>query len=112
MQDDDDEGSATDEIDEGYDRHALSDYDSGEASDVAHQPDEEWEGVQDDESRNTHTLSGKAYGGLRKNDDDEDMASEASSSPSEYPSHQPEGLYSETKAGFRIHVDDAVEDAH
>lgn len=113
MQDDDDEeGSATDEIDEGYDRHALSDYDSNEASDVVHQPDDEWEGVQDDESRNTHTLSGKAYGGLRQDDDDEDMASEASSSPSEYPSRQPEGLYSETKAGFRIHVDDEVENAY
>lgn len=113
--DDDEEGSATDEVgqDEGYDRHALSDYDSDEASDVGHQPDEDvWEGVQDDESRNA--LVGKAVVRLRQGDDenDDDMASEASSSPSEYPSRQPGGSYSETKAGFRIHVDEEVEDAH
>ena len=116
MQDEDDEdGSATDEIEEGYDRHALSDYDSDEPGDITHQPDEEWEGVQEDESRNTHTLSGRASGGLRhdhNDNDDEDVASEASSSPSEYPSRQPEGVYSETKAGFRIHVDEEVHDAY
>lgn len=120
--DEDEEGSATDEIDEGYDRHALSDYDSDEASGAGdgHQPDEEWEGVQDDESRNTHTLASKTFSGLRQDDEDEDgdgdgdedMASEASSSPSEYPSRQPEGSYDLAKAGFRIHVDEEVEDAH
>jgi hypothetical protein len=113
--DDDEEGSATDEVelDEGYDQKALSDYDSDEASDVGHRPDEDaWEGVQDDESRNA--LVAKAVGGLRQGNDenDEDMASDASSSPSEYPSRQPEGSYSETKSGFRIHVDEEVEDAY
>ncbi|KAG0652356.1 hypothetical protein D0Z07_1180 [Hyphodiscus hymeniophilus] len=111
--DSDEEGSATDEVDvdEGYDRHALSDYDSDEGSDVPHQPDEDvWEGVQDDESKNA---LGKTTG-LRHgdDDDDDDMASEASSSPSEYPSRQPEAFYSETKAGFRIHVDEEVQDGH
>jgi hypothetical protein len=110
LQDDDEEdGSATDEVqaDEGYDRHALSDYDSDEASDGGHQPDEDvWEGVQDDESRNV----GKVRGLRQDGNDDDAMASEASSLPSEYPSRQPE-VYSETKAGFRIHIDDEVEDA-
>ena len=112
--DDDEDGSATDEVEldenEGYDRHALSDYDSEEASDAGHQPDDDvWEGVQEDESRTA--LVGKTVG-LRQNEDaDEGMASDASSGPSEYPSRQPEGLYSETKAGFRIHVDEEVEDA-
>lgn len=113
--DDDEEGSATDEVelDEGYDQNALSDYDSAEASNVGHRPDEDvWEGVQDDESRNA--LVSKAAGSLGQgaDDNDEDMVSEASSSPSEYPSRQPEGSYSETKAGFRIHVDEEVEDAY
>lgn len=111
--DDDEEGSATDEVelDEGYDRHALSDYDSDEASDVGHQPDDDvWEGVQEDESRNA--LVGKTLGLRQDKGVDEDMASEASSLPSEYPSRQPEGLYSETKAGFRIHIDEEVENAY
>ena len=108
--DDDEEGSATDEVelDEGYDGHALSDYDSEEASDVGHLPDEDvWEGVQDDESRNalTKTTAGLRPGNVGAN---EDMASEASSLPSEYPSRQPEASYSAAKAGFRIHVDEEI----
>jgi hypothetical protein len=117
MQDDDDEdGSATDEVelDEGYDQNALSDYDSDGASDVGHQPDEDaWEGVQDDESRNA--IVGKTVGGLRQGRDEnvnEDVASEASSSPSEYPSRQPKSVYLKDKAGFRIHVDEEIEDGY
>jgi hypothetical protein len=113
QRDDDEDGSATDELelDEGYEGHALSDYDSNEAIDAYHQPDDDvWEGVQDDGSRST--FLDKASGGLKQEDDvEEDMVSEASSLPSEYPSRQPEGFFSETKAGFRIHVDEEVKDS-
>ena len=132
-------GSAADELEmerdeEGYDGHALSDYDSqghgngiGASDGDAHQQVDEdvWEGVQDDESRNV--LAAKTTTTFRLTRDgitdagevvdvdvDEDMASEASSLPSEYPSRQPERegslpVYSETKAGFRIHVDEEAE---
>jgi hypothetical protein len=47
-------------------------------------------------------------GGLRPAE--EDSEDEGSSCPSEYPSHQPRGLVSgDTKAGFRIHVDEEAE---
>ncbi len=103
-------GSTTEELngfedeETGYEERALSDYDSDQASDQGslelgqRQVDEEWEGVQD--------LDG---------DQEEEEEGTESSTPSEYPSTQPmrqveTPLFSGTKAGFRIHVDEGEVD--
>jgi hypothetical protein len=109
--DDDEQGSTTDDfnVEEGYDQNALSDYDSDEGS--GHQPDDEWEGVQDDgvmtgyESR---TIVGKAGAVVSLRQSEEDGDSEAGSHPSEYPSTQPSGFHAEAKVPFQIYeeVDD------
>ncbi len=108
---------ATDQIEfeteeTGYEARALSDYDSDEEDGSvelgqARQIDEEWEGVQDDAHPGDEFLPS----GLR-NDDEE--GTEGSSVPSEYPStqqprHVEAPLFSGTKAAFRIHVDEEVD---
>jgi hypothetical protein len=110
-------GSTTDEMgfegeETGYEARALSDYDSDEEDESVElgqerQVDEEWEGVQDDGHPDQFPCSGAWK-------EDEENASEGSSVPSERPSiQQPRQqveapLFSGTKAGFRIHVDEEV----
>lgn len=101
-------GSTTEEVgfeeeETGYEERALSDYDSYEEEGSLElgmgqerQVDEEWEGVQDQ-------------------DVEEDGEGSENSTPSEYPSTQPmrqveSPLFSGTKAGFRIHVDEGEGD--
>lgn len=111
---DDEKGSTTDAF-SGGEGNALSDYDydsNFDASEAQRQPPEdEWEGVQDQsellerESRPADRL----FDGSQ-HPDEEGSEAESSSCPSEYPSHQPAGQVSgDTKAGFRIHVDEEVE---
>lgn len=119
---DDDRGSTTDDfnIEEGYENHALSDFESDAGSpELGHeaQVDDEWDGVQDDVlhgqgKAHESQVAGKVSGlvGLRHEEVDDDQASEASSQPSEYPSTQQHSdLYASTKAGFRIHVDEEID---
>jgi hypothetical protein len=103
-------GSTTDEVrseddETGYEERALSDFDSyekdgtGESVDLGMGQHEEWEGVQD----------------LGVEDDVEEEEDGSESTPSEYPSTQPmrqiePPLFSGTKAGFRIHVDEDESD--
>jgi hypothetical protein len=109
---DDERGSTTEEFQGGEEYHALSDYDSSasegsEAQD--HQPEDSWEGVQDigESHENESRIVGSVVEGLRQDNED---SGEGSECPSEYPSTQPEHLVSgDTKAGFRIHVDDEIE---
>lgn len=97
------QGSTTNDSEiDGGERNALSDYDSeAEINDgvADHGHQDEWQGVGDNDS----LLRGEKAAG----DDDSD------SCPSEYPStQQPPALFessADTKAGFRIHVDDEVE---
>lgn len=102
---DGEQGSTTNDSSvDGGERNALSDYDSdrNDAENPEDQIDDEWEGVQDDDALGF----GKAAS-LRRDDDDSD------SCPSEYPStQQPQALFdgSKTQAGFRIHIDDEVDD--
>jgi hypothetical protein len=115
-------GSTTDQIEfateeTGYEARALSDYDSDEERGSVElgqerQLDEEWKGVQDD-AANSSFHSGLGPLGLKN--DDKDNASDGSSVPSVYPStQQPRQvdtpLFSGTKAGFKIHVDEEVDD--
>lgn len=107
---DDEPGSTTEEF-EGGEHNALSDYDSYDSEKQSHQREDEWEGVQDlselpeSESR---MIGMRINGSLRPAE--EHSEDEGSSCPSEYPSHQPRGLVSgDTKAGFRIHVDEEAE---
>ena len=99
-------GSTTDEVrseddETGYEERALSDFDSYEKDGTEESVElgmgqhEEWEGVQD----------------LGVEDDVEEEEDVSESTPSEYPSTQPmrqiePPLFSGTKAGFRIHVDE------
>jgi hypothetical protein len=103
-------GSTTDEVrseddETGYEERALSDFDSyeedgtGESVELGMGQHEEWEGVQD----------------LGVEDDVEEEEDGSESTPSEYPSTQPmrqiePPLFSGTKAGFRIHVDEDESD--
>jgi hypothetical protein len=111
---DDEQGSTTDAF-SGGERNALSDYDydsNFDASEAQRQPPEdEWEGVQDYSElldRESRPAGRLFDGSLRP--DEEGSEAESSSCPSEYPSHQPAGQVSgDTKAGFRIHVDEEVE---
>ncbi|TAQ89209.1 hypothetical protein B7494_g2501 [Chlorociboria aeruginascens] len=106
----DDRGSTTDDLnmEEGYEQNALSDYDSEASSrNPSHQPDDEWEGVEDDyESRSVDksTILRQIHDGIDMEDDESD----GNSQPSEYPStQQPVDMYVSSNAtGFRIHVDD------
>lgn len=85
-------GSTTDNESEigGGEKNALSDFDA-----------DEWEGVEEHDSRIAGTIES-----LRQ--ENEDSGSE--SCPSEYPSTQPEVSGNAcTKAGFRIHVDDEID---
>ncbi|KAF4630445.1 hypothetical protein G7Y89_g7695 [Cudoniella acicularis] len=120
-------GSTTDEFNleaeesGGWEQNALSDFDSGTsnagAEDTggyqAHQPDEEWQGVDDlgDKAGACDSrLVGKAASqSLRHdvNEVEEDAQSDVSSQPSEYPSTQ-QGLFSGPKTGFKIHVDEEI----
>jgi hypothetical protein len=112
-EDEEDMGSATDEFNleaeesQGWEQNALSDYEPEfESDDEAHQLDDEWEGVQDVDEGCESGIVGKT--GLRQvADDNEDAQSDA---PSEYPSTQ-QGLLASPKAGFKIHVDDEVDEA-
>jgi hypothetical protein len=101
----DEQGSTTEEF-EGGEQNALSDYDSG--SSKGHSEDE-WEGVQDPvevQESGTRVL-GMVVSGSSWRNEDEESDDDGSSCPSEYPSNQPIGLVpGETKAGFRIHVDE------
>lgn len=104
-------GSTTDEMgfdaeETGYEDHALSDYDSDEGSvelGQERQVDEEWAGVQDE----------GLHSGARDGDEDGEGSEDGVSS--EYPSTQEPRqveapLFSGTKAGFRIHVDEEADD--
>ncbi|RDL37647.1 uncharacterized protein BP5553_05080 [Venustampulla echinocandica] len=124
--DDDELGSTTDELDLGVDesggweQNALSDYEP-EPSDEeaskhsdsfqARQLDDEWEGVQDLEDGSR--LPGR-FGSIREvaghsaDVDRDDAQSDASSQPSEYPSTQYD-MFSRSKAGFKIHVDEEAD---
>jgi hypothetical protein len=112
-EDEKDMGSATDEFNlgaeesQGWEQNALSDYEPEfESDDEARQLDDEWEGVQDVYEGCESGTAGKT--GLRQvANDNEDAQSDA---PSEYPSTQ-QGLLASPKAGFRIHVDDEVDEA-
>jgi hypothetical protein len=112
-EDEDGQGSTTDNAESGYEANALSDYDSDGASDQEQerQVDDEWEGVQDEgltTAYESRTI-GKAIGGGLRREHEDDEGSEASSQPSEYPStQQPEGLgtFSGPKTEFKIHVDE------
>jgi hypothetical protein len=108
---DEEQGSTTEEF-EGGERNALSDdYDSEGSEQLSRQPEDEWEGVQDHselQESDSRILGMFINGSLRP--DEEESEGEGSSCPSEYPSHQPAGLVSgDTKAGFRIHVDEDLE---
>jgi len=106
----------------GGERNALSDYEEEAvdgADDHGHQVEDEWEGVQDEEARESFGSSGFAVS-LRHDGQAEELDRESDSCPSEYPSTQQphdqskEAFSSgsrdgETKAGFRIHVDEEVE---
>jgi hypothetical protein len=99
-------GSTTDEVrseddETGYEERALSDFDpyeedgTGESVELGMGQHEEWKGVQD----------------LGVEDDVEEDEDGSESTPSEYPSTQPmrqiePPLFSGTKVGFRIHVDE------
>jgi len=112
-EDEDGQGSTTDNAESGYEANALSDYDSDGASDQEQdrQVDDEWEGVQDEgvtTAYESRTI-GKAVGGGLRPEHQDDEGSEASSQPSEYPStQQPErlGIFSGPKTEFKIHVDE------
>lgn len=131
--DEGDLGSTTDEFNleaegSGWDQNALSDYepassnagtdDNGDYE--AHQLDDEWQGVGDldedltSDSRPVGVTSGarKAMPGSLRQDaegEEEDAQSDTSSLPSEYPSTQ-QGLFIGPKTGFKIHVDDEVDE--
>jgi hypothetical protein len=94
------QGSTTNDSEiDGGERNALSDYDDGSADDSVgdhgRQMEDEWDGVLDDSQ-------------VGKGDED------SNSCPSEYPiTQQPKALFeggAEAKAGFRIHVDDEVDE--
>ncbi|EPE27548.1 hypothetical protein GLAREA_04339 [Glarea lozoyensis ATCC 20868] len=113
-QDDDDEGSATNELSdaapesEDWEQNALSDFepDKGATNDVAH---DEWRGVDDGMGYDSRPAAGFRVGPLtpRVDEDLDGAFSDASEVPSEYPSTQQGlGLDLYSKAGFRIHVDE------
>ncbi|KAH8685695.1 hypothetical protein BGZ60DRAFT_365356 [Tricladium varicosporioides] len=131
--DEDNPRSTTDEFNleaegSGWDQNALSDYEPA-SSDAgtddngdyeAHQLDDEWQGVEDldegltSDSRNVGVSSGARKvmpGNLRQEaeGEEEDAQSDTSSLPSEYPSKQ-QGLFIGPKTGFKIHVDDEVDE--
>jgi len=92
MVDEDEQGSTTDDIGQDYGNDYESDEDQG------HQPDEEWEGV--DELVEAEAEDGEGEEG-----------SDVGSRPSEYPStQQPSGLYADGKGAFQIHVDEVYDD--
>jgi hypothetical protein len=113
-------GSTTEELtgfeedETGYEERALSDYDSDNVSDegsveLGMGQHEEWEGVQDS---SFHSGERQRAGFGDEEDEDGDNGG-TESTPSEYPSTQPQRqvqaeapLWSATKAGFRIHVDE------
>ena len=113
-------GSTTEELtgfeedETGYEERALSDYDSDNVSEegsveLGMGQHEEWEGVQDS---SFHSGERQRAGFGDEEDEDEDDGG-TESTPSEYPSTQPQRqvqteapLWSGTKAGFRIHVDE------
>jgi hypothetical protein len=101
----DEQGSTTEEF-EGGEQNALSDYDSGSSKGYS---EDEWGGVEDPvevQESGTRVL-GMVISGSPWRNDDEESDDDGSSCPSEYPSNQPIGLVpGETKAGFRIHVDE------
>jgi hypothetical protein len=100
-------GSTTEEFD-GGEQNALSDYDSyGRSTREA-----SWEGLLEHsnsglQTSESHVLGISASGSLGL--DEEESDDEGSSCPSEYPSHQPGLVSGDTKAGFRIHVDEEGE---
>jgi hypothetical protein len=123
---DDDSGSTTDEFETtdfaGAEQNALSDFEpaSGEGEGEGEHPEEEWEGVGeedavrcDDGAEQNNTEMGEGLDlDLRKEDadaGDEGEESDASSTPSEYPStQQPKGY---GKVGsFFAHKDEDFED--
>ena len=114
-QDDQDLGSATDEFNleaeesQGWEQNALSDYEpESDDDDEADQLDDEWEGVQDVDEGVGYESSRAGKTGLRQaTDEDEDALSDA---PSEYPSTQ-QGLFAGPKTGFKIHVDEEIDEA-
>ncbi|RDW58051.1 hypothetical protein BP6252_13462 [Coleophoma cylindrospora] len=115
--DEDDTGSTTDEIPQDEDYYVEENYDSDSGSDnlhdQSHQPDELWEGVEDeatedDSFQNTDQM---VLVGRDENEGyEDDNRSDISSQPSEYPSTQPISnmFAATTSAGFRIHVDDEM----
>lgn len=93
-------GSTTEDLDEGFDQAALSDYAS------------EWEGV-DDESEHGESRTLSDGLGLEEGvaDGDDDAASESNSTPSEYSSKRPPpGFYAGVKGVFEIHVDEEFDE--
>ncbi|KAE9378369.1 hypothetical protein N431DRAFT_328292 [Stipitochalara longipes BDJ] len=117
-------GSTTDELtgfedeDEGGEERALSDYDEYEDEEGSVelgvvQRDEEWEGVQDEAPGSFQSGRGQKVGPVGLYGEEEEGSED--STPSEYPSTQPQRqvespLWSGTKAGFRIHVDEGEGD--
>ncbi|KFY36356.1 hypothetical protein V494_05076 [Pseudogymnoascus sp. VKM F-4513 (FW-928)] len=100
----DNDDSPTDEFE--TDDNNNEDYMSD--TDQAHQHEEDWEGVDEltadqvkMEEEDDNNIEARAF-----SDDDDDAASDASSTPSEYPSTHPLTNYSGNKGTFDIHVDD------
>ena len=119
--DQEDLGSATDEFNleaeecQGWEQNALSDYepesdddDDDDDDNEANRLDDEWEGVQDvDKDAGYESGPASKTGARQTKDEDEDALSDA---PSEYPSTQ-QGLFGGPKTGFKIHVDEEVDEA-
>ncbi|KAG9232573.1 hypothetical protein BJ875DRAFT_380388 [Amylocarpus encephaloides] len=123
-------GIATNDIDmndndsEDWDQNALSDLEPGFSEQgsvdggnhLPHQHDDEWQGVGDgieyDSRPNSFGVSGQSLVESLRLDienDHDDAQSDESSQPSEYPSTQI-GLPFGPKVGFKIHVDEEVEE--
>ncbi|QSZ36691.1 hypothetical protein DSL72_006572 [Monilinia vaccinii-corymbosi] len=123
MHEDDDGSDIYDtNMDEGYDKNALSDYeqfeDDGASDQDQYAPYDVWEGMADDvpqhDSQSTIKLTVASLGSREAEIDEGDESdssnsSDSSDTPSEYPSTQPVGNY--FKGGiFRIHVDEDFAD--